>query len=517
MVPRSYMFSAAVRAQSSERRGSKSTQTDSARSRSTPASASEPDGNCSTASRKASEPVSIPTNNPMHRSIRHGVASTALHTGRHVVGRSRRPADVHDSNSLPPAVAALLAVTTIPPPKRRQIRHHQSTVKISIDELVQEWRSEVDQPSSFSNRSPLEILLEPAADEAGHGEESDDMLVLDPDNEKDGCSLSPRSVSSLSLSSTPSLDAANSTLDTVDTRTPSASPRKSPFERKEKAVSSPPKEEISLDEHPLRPTSPTEPAPWNPKALPTLSRPAPKPKSTLTSNLTASLLALKTAAKSFSNFTAPSLPPDDLLTRSILSPATLGRKYPPEMRPKTISGVPDAAMRRYMNPTTYAPSKKREEPQVFPSLSASCPDSERAWRRALSRPLAAEGEEGWDEDEEEQGPMIQMKTYSSSSSLSSTSRTRKRSQRSSFLGPDRAEAAVLAQSPTGTVRQREPRENSDFLRVIVLEMNMRRTGKLDAKAGGKARVWLPPRTDSAPIDEGNGKVPVRWVGVSVED
>lgn len=133
----------------------------------------------------------------------------------------------------------------------------------------------------------------------------------------------------------------------------------------------------------------------------------------------------------------------------------------------------------------------------------------------MARPLTAEGGEGWDGEEEENGPMIQMKTYSSS--LSSTSRARKRSQRGSFLGPDKAEAAVLAQSPTGTVRQREPRENSDFLRVIVLEMNMRRTGKLDAKASGKARVWLPPRTHSATVEESNGKVPVRWVGVSVQD
>src|SRR5579871_6755336 len=382
MVPRSYMFSASVRSQSTERRGSKSSQVDSVRPRSTPPSIqiSEPYDNCSAMPRKTSEPVSI----PMHRSIRHGIASTALHTGRHTVGRSRRPVEVHDANSLPPAVAALLAVTAIPPPKRRQARN-QSTIrrgKISIDELVQELRAEADQPSSLSNRSPLEILLEPA-DETGNGEESDDILVLDPDNEKDGCSTSPRSISSISLESIPSLDAANSTLETVgDACTPSPSPRKSPCERKEKTVCSPPKEAISLDEDPLRPTSPTEPILWDTKALPSLSRPTPKPKSTLTSNLTASLLALKTAAKSFSNFTAPSLPPDDLLTRSILSPATLDHNYPPEMRPKTISGVPDAALRRYMNPTTYAPSTKREDSQAFTSLSTSCLDFERAWRRA---------------------------------------------------------------------------------------------------------------------------------------
>jgi hypothetical protein len=43
------------------------------------------------------------------------------------------------------------------------------------------------------------------------------------------------------------------------------------------------------------------------------------------------------------------------------------------------------------------------------------------------------------------------------------------------------------------VRQREVRENADFLRVIVLEMNMRREGKLSDTAQGKARYMLPPR------------------------
>ena len=42
-------------------------------------------------------------------------------------------------------------------------------------------------------------------------------------------------------------------------------------------------------------------------------------------------------------------------------------------------------------------------------------------------------------------------------------------------------------------RPREPRENSDFLRVVVMEMNMRRAGKLDGE--GRARLWLGPRND----------------------
>ena len=60
------------------------------------------------------------------------------------------------------------------------------------------------------------------------------------------------------------------------------------------------------------------------------------------------------------------------------------------------------------------------------------------------------------------------------------------------------------------VRQREPRENSDFLRVVVLEMNMRREGKLEH---GRAKICLPPRQATVPSEEGE-RVPKRWVGVS---
>ena len=88
-------------------------------------------------------------------------------------------------------------------------------------------------------------------------------------------------------------------------------------------------------------------------------------------------------------------------------------------------------------------------------------------------------------------------------------------------------------------RQREPRENSDFLRVIVLEMNMRKVGKLTGKNPGRAKLWLPARqvgNKSAPVDdEGHAealafrggtaplgtkratskKIPARWAGVTV--
>ena len=65
-------------------------------------------------------------------------------------------------------------------------------------------------------------------------------------------------------------------------------------------------------------------------------------------------------------------------------------------------------------------------------------------------------------------------------------------------------------------RQREPRENSNFLRVIVLEMNMRKAGKLSDASPAKAKLWLPARQtgkngaeDDGGESERNG-IPQRW-------
>ena len=71
-------------------------------------------------------------------------------------------------------------------------------------------------------------------------------------------------------------------------------------------------------------------------------------------------------------------------------------------------------------------------------------------------------------------------------------------------------------------RQREPRENSDFLRMVVMEMNMRRSGKLRDDIPTRARVWLPPRKGNqarhSPYDyyedEAEHAIPSRWVGIS---
>lgn len=121
--------------------------------------------------------------------------------------------------------------------------------------------------------------------------------------------------------------------------------------------------------------------------------------------------------------------------------------------------------------------------------------------------------------------MIQMQTYRRPSPS-----VGRKPRRNSGAPDSRTEAGRALAAPLGAPqlsRQREVRENSNFLRVIVLEMNMRRKGKLEEGTAGKAKIWLPPRRiavltedvfeDEIDEDEPVGKkIPKRWVGVSAD-
>ncbi|KAF2138799.1 uncharacterized protein K452DRAFT_233556 [Aplosporella prunicola CBS 121167] len=396
----------------------------------------------------------------------------------------------HQANAVPPAVAALLAVTSIPPPRRARSQRRKSPYadkRISIDELIEEWRAEDKECSAGSYGSPLDILLERVDDG-----DSDDCVSIGDASSKEVDFSSPRSLSSESVPSIPDLDTdERSLLSFSSPSTPKSGSfyRRAGTERKKEAVS-PPKEDCILD-HPLLHYSDLEAEelpeePPAPEIQITRQPPTSRLRSAFTSNLTASFQALKSAARSFSNFTAPSIPPDDMLTRSLLSP-----RFASEMRPKHVEGTPPAALRRYLNPSssTRPLSPTELSQQLHEALIHG---------QALEEPSDA--------------PMIQMQTYE---------RRSRNKSRSSKGGRNSSSSSDAASSEAGgrpAVRQREPRENSDFLRVIVLEMNMRRGGKLDAKAMGKARIWLPPRKASARGDEEPaGGVPVRWIGVGVDN
>ncbi|KAK5295719.1 hypothetical protein LTR16_000753 [Cryomyces antarcticus] len=435
----------------------------------------------------SAEPISVPSKPVIIPSrSTSGIPATTQtlkSRGQHGARRIRPHGDGHKSDTIPPAVAALLAMTAIPPPKSQQPHRRRSTVtntsrRISIDDLVQEWRREIVSASSLSNGSPMSILLE-QLDEV----ESDDNSISGG-IEKGRDLLASRSVSS---DSAPSLDADDrsvtswsspSTPESLITGKSGAA-----IVRREKLLASPEILDCAFD-HPLKSPHTDEEDPFFENFISKSSARTEVASSRFTSsfksNLTASFQALKSAAKSFSNFTAPSIPPDDFLTRSLVS-----QRYPSEMRPKAIEGVPTAALRRYLNPIPFTPFEELQ-PQYREALQTDIKDESTA--------------------------MIKMQTYTR---RSRTDKQPRRSIQQSGTDP----LSEAGRATAHTVRQREPRENSNFLRVIVLEMNMRREGKLDPKAGGRARIWLPPRdtvTKTESSEHGSERrIPRRWIGVSL--
>ena len=203
------------------------------------------------------------------------------------------------------------------------------------------------------------------------------------------------------------------------------------------------------------------------------------------SNLTASLRAISSAAKSFSNLAAPAVRQDEYLTRSLLS---ISSQLTDERRPILTNHFPDPALRRYLNPT---PSR------MSAAEFYACRSETRHAEESL-RPLKAS---------------VQLQPYSrrpSASEVATSPPIFMASPAVSSLDEPRVTTTIAP-------RQREPRENSDFLRVIVLEMNMRRNGRLKDAEPGRARLWLPARQSCDVIskkeEEGNGQVPRRWVGI----
>ncbi|KAI8932153.1 hypothetical protein NX059_011036 [Plenodomus lindquistii] len=423
-----------------------------------------------------SQPVVIPSRTPLKSTTSTQTVRARGQNG----GRPSRTSKSHDSTAVPPAVAALLAVTAIPKmPMRRQRKHSSMDRRISMDELIQEWKQDDSEVPSPYGGSPMDLLL-------GRVDESEDEYgsLVSMEQEK-GSIMTSRSISSESIATMPpSLDYDNPSFVSShwdNLSTPESVGRKSLTERREKVVSSPPKEDCVLD-HPLLHFDTEETEEIIATHVPEIVSPLPASNErfrSFKSNLTASIQALKSAAKNFSNFTAPSVPPDDFLTRSILSP-----NYTSEMRPKHLEGLPSPELRRYLNPQPAPISPTELSMHLHDSLTL-------------------------DADADISAPMIQMQTYE----------RRGRSQKNKRVGRnapiDPFSEAARAASGEPTVRQREPRENSDFLRVIVLEMNMRRVGKLDNKAVGKARIWLPPRKLGAKqnVPQVAAGVPQRWVGI----
>lgn len=392
--------------------------------------------------------------------------------------------------SVPSSIASILEATAIPVPRRGwTVRESRNRRKLPRVDHVQQFSKLLmdgvgDNSMESTGNTVLDLLLSPP-DEV-------DKSTVGSDCDSEAPSFS---ACSMSLESTPSLERDYDSPSSLPApSTPSS--QRSPLERKFHRQS--PCENCIFD-HPLleNEVSDTEEDFVEQASLPDLTPKSPTPSrtfprlgSTFKSNLTASLRAIKSAAQSVSAFATPSVQPDDFLTRSLF---TITPEMTDDRRPPPMNEPPSPALRRYLNPITVSPAEMYAY-QEYPHESLDSPNC----------PVS-----------------VQMQTYHRSG--------RRGSRRSGFHlarseGRDRQLLPFDPEIPPMS-RQREPRENSDFLRMVVLEMNMRRSGKLRDDVPTRARIWLPPRKGSQgryvrydyyeDEDEDENAVPSRWVGISV--
>ncbi|KAL4725519.1 hypothetical protein ACLX1H_007668 [Fusarium chlamydosporum] len=408
-----------------------------------------------------SSPVKIPTTNNRY----------SAHPQKRHSSQRKRSNDSRSSDNLSPSLAALLAVTDIPRHKQLQRRRRRSEKTLTVQEVIDcQHASEKELSWTFS--SPLDMLLSPPQD------------IMDDDDSVSDCNIgSSMSTRTYSIDSIPSLDDSFSSdgLSSLGSpRTPSPCSRRTkstPMRKSLEPIISPPD---NLDVDDLDLTTVDQPEEAQPKSQ--FLQPFKPLRSVFKSNLTASLRALRSAARSFSALNLPSIPPDDYLTRSILT-IDPNVPYADERRPPVSEEMPSAAMRRYLNPTTNA----RIEPPT---------------KTVFAGTFAAS---------------IQMRTYKIQRSRAPPGSNRNSYPSTSLQSqPSPAPQQPQPQVPTLVpgMRQREMRENSDFIRIAVMEMAMRKRGKLDDQRPGRARFALPPRqTSNKPYEMGANGVPARWIPI----
>ncbi|TQB77505.1 hypothetical protein MPDQ_000045 [Monascus purpureus] len=492
MVPRAFLFSSVTPPKASRQHG-KNNAGDSPKSTFEPPSQRDTSGlqippmHSSDVDEKAtlhSNPVVIPP--------KRGLRVTPVHQGQQEQQGRSRSRTAHNSRNLrrssstatlPASVASILEATAIPVPRRNwSLRDSRKLPRGNYVEdfskLLMEGVDPKEDRLMDGSASPmLDVLLSPP-------DADSEKLSIGNDDYADA-TFSLRSMSTDSMPSLmPDVESPSSFQ-----LSPTPSTQRGLSERRHRQLARP---EDCASDHPLLQVESPEHDEFEPIrrdiALPsagstksTSSRSFPRFSAGLKSNLTASLRAIKSAAQTVSTFAAPSVQPDDFLTRSLfaITPETTDDRRPPPM-----SGPPSPALRRYLNPTPISPAEMHtyhEYPRGPSGSPSMCPVS------------------------------IQMQTYHRSAS-------RLRKNGSTDQGISLFDPGIIPPM----ARQREPRENGDFLRMVVLEMNMRRSGKFRDDIPIRARIWLPPRKASAnpscgdyTDDEGN-TVPARWVGISID-
>lgn len=374
-------------------------------------------------------------------------------------------------------IDSLLAATTIPRRKKNKSRPSQRLP--DCDHVADFSKLLLEDVKSTDNGSLASSLSNPHFDGLfGEFHELSGQSSLGIP----GSLVSLRSLSSESISS---LDNDSIEASLNDITSPLAATSRSTSERRLRQLSS---SEDCAQDHPLLQLDHLDP---DEPPLPEISRVSSSPKlasrptvlksraSTFRSNLTASLRAIRSAAQTVSSIAAnPIIPPDDFLTRSVFS-------FAPELtddkRPPPSADHPSPALRRYLNPTPPLSDSPSELHFWHDHPSSSrLPTSKRKTEGSLevsSPPIPAS---------------IPLQTCIPSAVRSPHASSPPIWLRADGKPTNRNNADSLPLGST-IARQREPRENSDWLRILVLEMNMRRSGKFSEEAESHARVALPPR------------------------
>ncbi|KAI4151273.1 MAG: hypothetical protein L6R39_002070 [Caloplaca ligustica] len=382
----------------------------------------------------------------------------------------------HDPKALPPSVAAFRAIST--PSNRKRIPVlglGTERARFIEEELGDASDNELSgTASSLSSPHSWRLLLSPPEDI------NDDEGLDFGDEDTVFGSFPP--LRSLSNDSMPSLDTDNESAYTSSSPSTPGLPirRRCTHERRSKTISSSVPED-SRSNHPLLTICTSD---EHASSTASEDDEAEEPKfsastrQSLTSNLTASLRRLKSAARSLSNPNAPAISPAEKQGRATIAQSS---QIVRERRPLPWSEPPDPALRRYLNPITLSPA------ELYTHRGH---DDGKASRNGC---IAS----------------IQMQTYRPGARKSEKASAPPTFVLASSHGSPLDESAVCA-----APRQREPRESSDFLRVIVLEMNMRKAGKLSDAAPGRAKLWLPARQVAAQNEDAGSDTPRRWVSIS---
>ncbi|KAJ5629634.1 hypothetical protein N7528_003291 [Penicillium herquei] len=435
----------------------------------------------------SSTPVGIPSKRIPRTPVQREPRSRTPSKSKNSSPSRRSSSSSSNERQIPTAVASILDATAIPVPRRtwstrrpRKLPRGNNVEEFS--RLMQEGvKSKEDYLAGGTGNSPLDILLSPP-------DYTDKYLGNDSESEP------PCSARSISSDSMPSLAHDLASPSSIS-QPPTPGSQKSPSERRQLRYS--PVTDCVFD-HPLLETEieegefidfKTHDEPEIPDVTPVKrsasTRSFPRLRSSFKSNLTASLRAIKSAAQSVSTFATPSVQPEDFLTRSLF---TITPELTDDRRPPPMQNPPSPALRRYLNPTPISPAEMyvyHDHPHDTRESTQACVS-------------------------------IQMQTY-----RRSRSRGHRRNHFHVVPKQNRDQYYTFDPEVPPMSRQREPRENSDFLRMVVLEMNMRRSGKLREDIPTRARIWLPPRNSSPYRLSGdyedcddNNTVPSRWVGVS---